>query len=139
MTERVIVVVALAAMVILAVAVARRWNARRIEQLQRGGADWRTLGVEPDSRPTVIAFSTPSCAACHHAQKPAIALVQRKLGDDSVRVLGIDAAEQPEAARAFGILTVPATVVIAAGGERIVAVNQGFTPSGRLVEQLALK
>lgn len=139
MVERLVLVLAIAAVVVAAVVLARRWNARRLQQVQRHGPDWNALGLEPDGRPTVIAFSTPSCAACHQAQRPAIAHVERTLGGDSVRVVSIDAAEQPEAARAFGILTVPATVVVAAGGGRIVAVNQGFAPSARLVEQLALQ
>ena len=53
-------------------------------------------------------------------------------------MLRVDAARQPDAARAFGILTVPSTVVVAAGGKHVVAVNHGFTPSQRLVEQLTL-
>jgi hypothetical protein len=51
-------------------------------------------------------------------------------------VIPVDAARRPEVARAFGILTVPSTVVIGAAGKQIVAINQGFAPSGRLLEQL---
>jgi len=94
------------------------------------------LGAEPDGRRTLIAFSTPSCSACHQAQTPAIELAFKQLVD--VRLLRVDAARQPDAARAFGILTVPSTVVVAAGGKHVVAVNHGFTPSQRLVEQLTL-
>jgi thiol-disulfide isomerase/thioredoxin len=137
MPERLLLVLAIAALVLAAVKLARRWNARRIQRLQRHAPDWSSLGLEPDGRPTVIAFSTPSCAACHQAQRPALALMQRTLGTESVRVVSVDAAEQPQAARAFGILTVPATVVVAASGNSIVAVNQGFAPSTQLVAQLA--
>jgi hypothetical protein len=35
-------------------------------------------------------------------------------------------------------LTVPSTVVLDADGQHIVAVNQGFAPSARLVQQLQL-
>jgi thioredoxin-like negative regulator of GroEL len=52
-----------------------------------------------------------------------------------VRVIKVDAARQPQVARAFGVLTVPSTVVLAPSGN-VVAVNHGFAPTGRLVEQL---
>ena len=136
MLERIALVVALSLALALAVILIRRWNARRVELVRQSSPDWGVLGTEPDGRRTLIAFSTPSCAACHKAEAPAIDLVRAQLGDDALRVIRVDAARQPRAARAFGILTVPSTVVVEAGGQRIVAVNQGFAPSGRLVQQL---
>jgi len=134
MAERIILVAVFAALVFAAVVIVRRLNARRVAGLQAVAPDWSALGAAPDGRRTLIAFSTPSCAACHRAQTPAIEVAFKQLGD--VRLIRVDAARQPEAARAFGILTVPSTVVLAAGGEHIVAVNQGFAPSSRLVQQL---
>jgi thiol-disulfide isomerase/thioredoxin len=136
LTERFALVLILGIVVALAVVLIRLWNARRARTLLAGAPDWDALGVQPDGRRTVIAFSTPSCAACHKAQAPAIDLARKQLGDDAVRVIRVDASKQPEAARAFGILTVPSTVVLAAGGHTVVAVNQGFAPSARLVQQL---
>jgi len=134
MAERIVLVVVIATVVCAAVIVVQRLSARRIAALQAMGPDWRALGAEPDGRRTLIAFSTPSCAACHQAQTPAIEVAFRQL--DGVRLIRVDAARQPEAARAFGILTVPSTVVLDAEGEHIVAVNQGFAPSAQLVQQL---
>jgi thiol-disulfide isomerase/thioredoxin len=136
MPERIVLVLALAAVLAVAVFAARSWTRRRLQALQAGGPNWQALGVEPDGRRTVIAFSTSSCAACHEAQVPAIALAREQLGAEAVRVIKIDAARQPAAARAFGILTVPSTVVVSSHGDQIVAVNQGFAPSARLVQQL---
>ncbi|HTD76601.1 MAG TPA: thioredoxin family protein, partial [Chloroflexota bacterium] len=96
---------------------------------------WEALGETPDGRRAVVAFSTPSCAACHTAQAPAIQVAEQQLGASSVRVIRVDASRQPEVARAFGVLTVPSTVVLEPAG-RVVAVNQGFAPSRRLIEQL---
>jgi hypothetical protein len=121
---------------VLVVVGIRQWNARRVAGLRRLAPDWRVLGVKPDGRRTVVAFSTPSCAACHVAQSPAIERARVELSGVEIRRIDVNAARIPEAARAFGIVTVPSTVVIAAQGTRIVAVNQGFTPSDRLVEQL---
>jgi thiol-disulfide isomerase/thioredoxin len=135
MPERVALVLGLVIAISVLVLIVRARNAHNLQTLKRRGAAWEPLGVEPDGRPTLIAFSTPSCAACHHAQAPAIDLARDQLGGEgAVRVIHIDAAEQPHAARAFGILTVPSTVVVA--GDQIVAVNQGFASSARLVQQL---
>jgi thiol-disulfide isomerase/thioredoxin len=136
MPERIVLVLALAAVMAVAVFAARSWIRRRLQALKAGAPNWQALGVEPDGRRTVIAFSTPSCAACHAAQAPAIDLARQQLGAEAVRVIKIDAARQPTAARAFGILTVPSTVVVTSRGDQIVAINQGFAPSARLVQQL---
>ena len=47
----------------------------------------------------------------------------------------VDAAHQPEIAGAFGILTVPSTVVLDPDG-RVAAVNHGFASTQQLVRQL---
>lgn len=136
MLERLALVLLLAALTVAIVFAIRRWNFRHIGLVREGRPDWTVLGVEPDRRRTLIAFSTPSCAACHTAQAPAIDRVRDQLGDEALRVIRVDAAKEPAVASAFGIMTVPATVVLAAGGERILAVNQGFAPSARLAQQL---
>lgn len=138
MLDRLVLVVLLGVFLLLTVMAIRRWNVVRIRHLQQAKPDWTVLGTEPDRRRTLIAFSTPSCAACHKAQAPAIDRVRDRFGEEAVRVIRVDAAKEPAVASAFGILTVPATVVVAADGERIVAVNQGFAPSARLAQQLEL-
>ena len=137
MRERLILVVVLAAILAVAILAVRAWSASQTAMTQRIGPAWDALGERPDGRPTLVAFSTPSCTACHKAQAPAIALVREQLGLDHLRVIRIDAARQPDVARAFGVLTVPSTVVIGTDGDQIVAINRGFAPSGRLLEQLA--
>jgi thioredoxin-like negative regulator of GroEL len=138
MLERLAVLLAMGALIALAVVLVRAHNGRRIRQLLVTSSDtlfWDTLGEAPDGRPTLVTFSTPSCAACHRAQAPAVRVVEQRLGVSEVRVIRVDAARRPEIARAFGVRTVPSTVVLAPAG-RVVAVNQGFAPSARLVDQL---
>jgi len=110
----------------------------RFARLRSAGRDalWESLGTLPDGRPTVVAFSTPSCAACWTAQKPALAALQERVRD-GVRVIAVDAAQQPRVARAFGVLTVPATVVLDQSGG-VLAANQGFATADRLAAQLHL-
>ena len=136
MLDRIVLLFAIAILITVVVVVVRTWSARKAHAVKDNAPAWDALGAQPDGRRTLIAFSTPSCAACHKAQAPAIDLATRQLGADQVRLIKVDAAEQPEAARAFGILTVPSTVILGAKGKQIVAINQGFTPSARLVEQL---
>ena len=134
MLERLAIVVVGTLAVGVVVVMIRRWNARRLARLL-GTPLWENLGEQPDGRSTVVTFSTPSCAACHQAQAPAVAAVERQLGSHVVRLIGVDAAKRPDVARAFGVLTVPSTAVLAPKGH-LVAVNQGFAPSNKLVEQL---
>lgn len=138
MPERVVLLVTLAAVIAVAIMLARHYAARRLRAVVAGPAEglWATLGTQPDGRSTVVAFSTPSCAACHNAQAPAVKKVAQTLGADRVRVIGVDAAEQPEVASAFGVMTVPATAVLAPTGH-VVAINQGFAPSVKLLAQLS--
>jgi thioredoxin-like negative regulator of GroEL len=135
--ERLALLVAFGVLIALAVVLIRSWNTRRVRRLLdvSGAALWDSLGETPDGRRTLVTFSTPSCAACHAAQAPAVSAVEERLGAAQVRVIRVDAARRPEVARAFGVLTVPCTVVLAPAG-KVVAVNQGFAPSGHLVEQL---
>ena len=137
MLERAALLLALAALLILTVLTVRGLNARRLRQLLASNPApfWDSLGEAPDGRPTLVTFSTPSCAACRSAQAPAVSVVEQRLGASEVRIIRVDAALRPEIARAFGVQTVPSTVVLAPAG-RVVAVNQGFAPSTRLVEQL---
>jgi thioredoxin-like negative regulator of GroEL len=85
----------------------------------------------------VVAFSTPSCAACHTAQRPALAQLESR-AQGAVRVLEVDAAARPEVARKFGVLTVPTTAILDPSG-RLTALNNGFAPLSRLAEQVGLE
>ena len=137
MPERFLLLLGVAVAVGVSIVAVREWNRRKVRLLTstEGAEAWAHLGETPDGRRALVSFSTPSCAACHSAQAPALTAVEAKLGSEAVRVIKIDAARQPDIARAFGVLTVPSTIVLAPGGQ-VVAVNQGFAPSRRLVEQL---
>ena len=136
MPTRLLILGLLVLAVTVAVLLVRCWNARRSRALATTGTPmWAALGERPDGRRALVAFSTPSCAACRAAQAPAIAVAEARLGPALVRVIRVDASRQPAVARAFGVLTVPSTVVLEPAG-RVVAINQGFAPSGRLIEQL---
>ena len=132
MPERLAIVAVIGLAGVVAVLVVRSWNRRKVQSLV-GQALWDSLGEMPDGRHTLVTFSTRSCTACHQAQAPAVTAVKKQM--DTLRVIHVDAARQPEVARAFGVLTVPSTAVLTPKGH-LVAVNQGFAPSNKLVEQL---
>ena len=135
--DRLFLVIAIAAAFWCAVWLVRLFVRARSRHLLQGDSRslWSALGANPDGRTTIVSFSSPSCAACRTAQTPAIGAAARLVGSDAVRVVGVDVAAQPEVARAFGVLTVPSTVILAADG-RLAAINQGFVPTDRLTRQL---
>lgn len=136
--DRVLVLAGVAALLVALVLGGRMLADRRRLALRRKPQQelWSALGTQPDGRATIVAFSTPSCAACWSAQKPALAALLSR-APDLVRVIHIDAAEHPEVAHAFGVLTVPATVVLAGSGA-VLAANQGFATEQRLADQAGL-
>jgi thiol-disulfide isomerase/thioredoxin len=137
MLERVLLLAAGGLVLFSAIIIVRTWARLRTKRLMTvpGSELLDQLGAPRDGRQTLVTFSTPSCAACHTAQAPAVNVVEQRLGTQHLRVLHIDASSQPALATAFGIRTVPSTVVLDPSG-RVTAVNHGFAPSQQLVKQL---
>jgi len=102
----------------------RSWRFRR-----RTAAD-----LLVNSRPLVLAFSTPDCVPCKTIQKPALEELQRRY-QDRVNIREVDALAQPELAGRFGILTVPSTVVVGATGV-VLAINHGAADWEKLAQFL---
>ena len=121
----------MAAAVALGVAACRLWAAVRLRELRAepGAEHWEALGVRPDGRPAVVAFSTPGCAECKVQDR-----ILRRL--HGVRVIHVDAHQRSDVASRFGVLTVPATLVLDADGT-VAAMNHGYAEDERLRGQLA--
>jgi thiol-disulfide isomerase/thioredoxin len=137
--DRTLILAGLVVAVAFATIVVRIWVGNRDRRREAAPADslWNALEARPDGRLTIVAFSTPSCAVCKSAQVPALDALVDRLGPASVRVIQVNAAEHPQVAAAFGILTVPTTVVLANDG-RVATTNNGFAPLDRLARQLEL-
>ena len=121
----------LVAVVALGVAGFRLWAGRRLSSLRAepGDEHWRLLEARPDGFPAVLAFSTRGCAECR--------VQDRVLGRLSgVRVFNFDAHERGDIASRFGVLTVPATVVLRPDGT-VAAMNHGFASADKLRAQIA--
>jgi len=100
----------------------------------------RVLGRAPEpgltaGRRTLLFFTGEHCSVCKHRQKPAIETLQSELGDQ-LRVVEVDAIEEPALVKRFNVLSLPTTVLLAADG-RVGAVNYGFAPGDQLRAQVA--
>lgn len=136
MSERLLIALALAVVVIIAVVAVRAWSGRRLARLKAGEARglWHALGESPDGRPSLVVFSTPSCTACRSAQHPAVEAVEARFGR-TLRVLKVDLSRRPAVGHAFKVLTAPSTVVLGGDG-RVESFNHGFAPADQLAAQV---
>ncbi|MDQ7850138.1 MAG: thioredoxin family protein [Armatimonadota bacterium] len=130
MSERLVVLVS----VLLLLGLAGLWLAARPRRLSARLARNGPSPLPP-GRPLVLAFTSPDCAACQAAQRPALAELAARLGD-GVQIREVDVLADRETARAFGVFSVPTTAVLDAAG-RVVALNIGFASADRLLEQLS--
>lgn len=85
--------------------------------------------------PSILYFTTPTCAPCKTFQRPALERLQQILGD-CLKVIEIDATAQPELASQWGVLSVPTTFILDAKGSPR-HVNHGPTGTNKLLQQLS--
>jgi hypothetical protein len=127
------VVLALGGLTALIIALGRAFVAGQ-HRRARAAAPLASVGTGPASAVRILAFSSADCRQCHTHQTPALRRVlAARPGQLSVEE--IDAPATPDLAARYHILTVPATVVLDAAG-RARAVNFGFAPTARLLEQV---
>ncbi len=93
-----------------------------------------TLFSKLPNKPVLVYFTTPDCAPCKTVQRPAIDRVSNLLGE-KLEVVEINAYEQPDLAKTWGVLSVPTTFVIDERGEARY-VNNGVARAEKLLEQI---
>jgi thiol-disulfide isomerase/thioredoxin len=93
-----------------------------------------TLFNAPPEKPVLVYFTTPDCAPCKTVQRPAIEQVSSLLGE-GLEVIEIDAYEQPDLAKTWGVMSVPTTFVLDARGQARY-VNNGVARAEKLLEQI---
>jgi thioredoxin-like negative regulator of GroEL len=84
--------------------------------------------------PAVLYFTTPDCIPCHTLQAPAIDVLLKQYGGQ-LQVIKIDAAERPDLADYWGVLSVPTTFIIDREG-RPRGINHGVASAAKLRQQL---
>jgi thioredoxin 1 len=92
------------------------------------------LSLGSRGRPTLLYFSSPTCAPCRTVQRPAIQRLSEMVAG-RLEVVEIDASERPDVASQWGVLSVPTTLVIDAQGQPR-HVNHGVTPAEKLLSQI---
>ena len=102
--------------------------------LTRAQSNVSTLFRRLPNKPVLVYFTTPDCAPCKTVQRPAIDRVSNLLGEN-LEVVEINAYEQPDLARTWGVLSVPTTFVIDERGEARY-VNNGVARAEKLLEQI---
>lgn len=85
-------------------------------------------------KPAILYFTTPDCAPCKTIQRPALTRLQDRLGEQ-LQVIEVNAYDQPELARRWGVLSVPTTFILDSRGEPR-HVNHGVTTTDKLFDQL---
>jgi thiol-disulfide isomerase/thioredoxin len=93
-----------------------------------------TLFSTPPRRPVLVYFTTPDCVPCKTVQRPAIDRVSNMLGE-KIEVIEINAYEQPDLAKTWGVMSVPTTFLLDARGEARY-VNNGVARAEKLLEQI---
>jgi thiol-disulfide isomerase/thioredoxin len=131
MFERVLILVAVAAILAVGSWLLRAWQARRLRSLE---TERPFAGIVPVGKPAVVAFTLPTCVDCKARQVPALRRLSESLGDRIV-IQTLTVSEHPDLADQLGLLTVPATAVIDARGV-LRHLNQGFADVERLTGQL---
>jgi thiol-disulfide isomerase/thioredoxin len=131
MVERVIIVLGLV-VATLAISLIVRWRTRA----RLAAAEGQLLPVAVRSRlpadaPSVLYFYGPHCGSCRQQAAILNQLVER----EPTAVITMDAVEHADLADAFGIATVPATVIVAPGGAAQ-RVNLGLRSLPVLIAQL---
>ena len=106
------------------------WGAYRRRRAMRASA----VPELSQGEPTILLFTGTLCSDCQTQKEIIDSLLSETA--NGWRLREVHAAREVGVARRFGVETVPATVVIDAGG-RPRAVNYGLIDAGSLREQLA--
>lgn len=105
-----------------------------IVALHRASKVESVLQATSPGQTTIVYFTTPDCAPCKTVQRPALNRLKTVMGE-RLRVVEINAYEQPEQAKAWGVMSVPATFILDARGKPRQA-NFGATPFEKLARQV---
>jgi thiol-disulfide isomerase/thioredoxin len=102
--------------------------------LVRARSNVSSLFDRRPEKPVIVYFTTPDCVPCKTVQRPAIRQVTEALGEH-LEVVEINAYEQPDLARTWGVMSVPTTFVLDSRGEARY-VNNGVARAEKLLEQI---
>ncbi len=67
--------------------------------------------------PTIVYFTTPTCAPCRLQQTPVLDKLLADIGDEGLHLVRVDATVDPAAAERWGVFSVPTLFVLDHNGE----------------------
>lgn len=123
MIERFLIVLLLALIGSAVYAVVRQTHVRRLNG-----------NIVATGQPLLLYFGSDSCAACPVQARYLDELAQRWYGRLAIRK--IDAGREPEKAAAYGVFTLPTTIIVDEMGV-VQQVNYGLTSAHKLRRQVA--
>jgi thioredoxin 1 len=132
MTERLMILALAIAAGLLAWAIWRAYQRRRLAHVAAHAVPAEVKRLSDGQRPAVLYFTTPDCAQCRLQQAPILSQLAARI---DVAVHKLDAVEQEALARFYGIMTVPTTIVLDPQ-LRPVAINHGVAPLPKLQAQV---
>lgn len=92
------------------------------------------LPFDLSGRPAIPYFTTPACVPCKTIQRPAVQKILEMYAG-RLDVIEVDATEEIDLARQWGVLSVPTTFIIDSRGvPRFV--NHGVTRADKLIVQI---
>jgi thiol-disulfide isomerase/thioredoxin len=103
--------------------------------LARARSASRSADITSFDSPWILYFTTPDCVPCKTIQRPALEKVKTTLGQQ-FQVVEVNAYEQPDMAKKWGVLSVPTTIILDARGTPR-HVNFGATGAEKLFKQLS--
>lgn len=129
MIERLIIIALLAVLGLLTYHYITRGQMRRAK---RATQEMRRLET---GIPTIVYFTTPTCAPCRLQQTPILDQLQDELGAEGLRLIRVDACAEPETAAHWGVLSVPTLFVLDTQGQPRQVFN-GVVGLDRLKQEL---
>ncbi len=109
MIERALFVIFVA---IIAYGLYRIYGAQQMRKANASATLDPLLATGKPGVPTIVYFTTPTCAPCRLQQTPVLNQLQQDMGENHLRYIRIDATEDPDAAERWGVYSVPTLFVL---------------------------
>lgn len=131
MLDRLLITAMIAGVFVSAYLLFRRWHFSKAVQLAANNDP--LLADLPAGQASILYFTAEWCSACKFNQRPALRQLEADLPD--LKIIWIDVDESPDAAKRWGVMSLPTTVVLN-DTHAPTAVNHGAVSAQKLAQQL---
>jgi thiol-disulfide isomerase/thioredoxin len=102
-----------------------KWS-RHIQLKQARGKVNLLAGLLHPARSSIVYFSSPDCLPCRVVHKPAMTRLKAESGNH-VDFIEINVYENPDLAKAWGVLSVPTTFILDKSGNPVISMTGALT------------